>query len=468
MNTICALATPMGVSAIGVVKMSGTEALEIADRCFTPAKGVSKVAEAEGYRLLYGWWKHPGTGETIDDVVLSVFRAPHSYTGDDVVEIACHGSTFILQEVIQSLLVAGCRMAAPGEFTQRAFAAGKMDLSQAEAVADLISSRTRSSARMALTQMRGGFRKKIEATRETLLHFCALMELELDFPEEDVEFADRSELIALCSQQRADLQRLADSFSRGAVLKSGIPVAIVGSTNAGKSSLLNLILGEDKAIVTDIHGTTRDTIEDTVILDGKEFRLIDTAGIRETTDTVEEIGIQRSFAAMQRAELILWVIDGTKDDNVIKGEYAQLSEHWQDKRVIALLNKCDLFTEAEGDAKRSLLNTLSNGSFSVLTISARHFTHADDITFLLVSSYNEMYGETESEDLIVYNARHFEALSNAVSALDRVLLGLESGISGELVSMDLRDALRHLAEITGEISSSDILHHVFKNFCIGK
>lgn len=468
MDTICALATPVGVAAIGVIKISGNDALEIVRRCFSPAKGMPDISEAKGYSLLYGWWKHPESGETIDDVVLAIFRAPHSYTGENVVEISCHGSTFILQEVMKSLVAAGCRMAKAGEFTQRAFTAGKMDLSQAEAVADLISSRTRSSARMALTQMRGGFRKKIDSIRERLLHFCALMELELDFPEEDVEFADRSELITLCIQEKEVLKSLADSFARGAVIKNGVPVAIAGSTNAGKSSLLNLLLGEDKAIVTEIHGTTRDTIEDCIVLDGREFRLIDTAGIRKTTDMVEEIGIQRSLSAIERSEIVLWVIDGSRPNDAIKQEHNELSAYWDSKYVIAIINKKDMLTPAMVIEKTQLLESLPAHPDDIISISARDISDAELITDKLTTSYNKMYGEVETDDLIVCNVRHYEALTNATKTLDKVLQGLQSGLSGELVSMDIKETLQYLSEITGEISSTSVLHHIFAHFCIGK
>lgn len=467
-DTICALATPQGTSAIGVVKISGPQSLSIVDKCFEPLNNFQKPSQAQGYTLQYGWWINPSKKEEkIDDVIIAVYKAPHSYTGEDLIEISAHGSTFILGEIISILISNGCRIAQPGEFTKRAFTSGKMDLSQAEAVADLISSKTKSAARIALSQMRGGFRKKIEQIREELINFYSLVELELDFSEEDVEFANRTQLKELCYKIKTELSSLADSFNTGQVIKNGIPIAIVGATNAGKSSLLNLLLGEEKAIVTDIHGTTRDTIEDSIIIDGKEFRLIDTAGIRKTTDVIEGIGIERSKQAISKANFILYVIDLTKTETKISEEISIMRPLFRTKHVIAVLNKNDLVQANEIKYKSKLIIDALSPAEHVI-ISSKDASYSSLVTKKLLEVYHEVFGGFEQEDVIIYNIRHFQAIKHALKSIENVINGIDQNISGELLSMDIREALNHLGEITGEISSNDILNNIFKNFCIGK
>ena len=425
-DTICAIATAPG-GAIGIIRVSGPDAIAITDRLFTPASG-NPLAERAAYTLTFGQILSPA-GEVVDEVLVSLFRAPHSYTGEDSVEISCHGSAYILQQVMQLLIGQGCRAAGPGEYTQRAFLNGKMDLSQAEAVADLIASTSAATHRMAMNQMRGGFSRELALLRDQLLHLTSLMELELDFSDhEDLEFADRSELEAIAARVEQVIARLADTFSVGNALKNGVPVAIVGETNAGKSTLLNALLNEERAIVSDIHGTTRDVIEDTLSLGGITFRFIDTAGIRQTTDTIESLGIERSFQKLEQADIVLWVIDATR--------------------------------------ARDAFDDLPDNAF-VMSLSAKQKDGLADLQKRLVDFAS--LPDLSQTDVVVSNVRHYEALTHALTAIHRVQDGLASGLSGDFVSQDLRECLHHLGEIVGgTIETDEVLGNIFKHFCIGK
>ena len=401
-------------------------------------------------------------GEIIDEVLIGLFKSPHSYTGEDCVEISCHGSSFILQQVMQLLIRKGCRAAGPGEFTQRAFLNGKMDLSQAEAVADLIASSSAATHRMAMNQMRGGFSRELSALRERLLHLTSLMELELDFSDhEELEFADRSELETIAGDIEKVISGLVHSFSVGNVLKNGIPVAIVGETNAGKSTLLNTLLNEEKAIVSDIHGTTRDVIEDTVNLSGITFRFIDTAGIRDTHDTIENMGIARSFHKMEQAEIVLWVVDNTCAEAQIRQLSPRILPLCSNKQLIILLNKSDQVSAVPTKLSGLPENTVT------LSISAKEKTGIQELQNLLVKTAS--VPELTSSDLIVTNVRHYEALSLALEDIHRVQNGLQTHLSGDFISQDLRECLFHLAEIVGgEITADEVLGNIFMKFCIGK
>lgn len=457
-STICAIATAPG-GAIGVVRVSGPNAIAFTDKIFKPFHG-SALVERKSHTLTFGNILS-STGEPIDEVLVSVFRAPHSYTGEDSTEISCHGSAYILNKVLQELIHAGCTMAAPGEYTERAFLNGKMDLSQAEAVADLIASSSAASHRMAMNQMRGGFSRELAQLREQLLHITSLMELELDFSDhEDLEFADRSELKELAKHIQSVIGKLVDSFSVGNALKNGVPVAIVGETNAGKSTLLNALLNEERAIVSDIHGTTRDVIEDTINLGGITFRFIDTAGIRETTDEIETLGIERSYSKMEQADIVLWVIDA----NEANAQYDKLRDNilsrCEDKKLMIILNKSDIAT-----SEIHLPNLPED--VDIYRMSAKQKTGLQELQQHLIAAAS--IPEISSTDVIVSNARHYEALSQALESITRVLEGLELQLSGDLVSQDLRECLFHLAEITGgDITTDEVLGNIFKNFCVGK
>ena len=476
-DTICAPATPAG-GAISVIRISGAKAIEIAGSLFTPKSGKSLAQRAAG-TVAFGDISD-ADGETLDEVLVTLFRAPHSYTGEDSVEISCHGSAYIVSRLLQSLIAKGCRMARPGEFTQRAFLNGKMDLSRAEAVADLIASTSAASHRVALKQMRGQFSEELAALRDKLLHLTTLLELELDFSDhEDLEFADRTQLQDITEEIRAKLSRLASSFRLGNAIKNGTPVAIVGDTNAGKSTLLNTLLGEEKAIVSDVHGTTRDAIEDTVNIGGTLFRFIDTAGIRQSDDKVEQIGISRTFQKLEEAEIVLWVIDSTdwQKSLRLKSEILPLCAG---KSLLLLFNKSDLIglndlthpSAPNGtnvpQAAAAMLSAFADISAEHLFITAQASSSCAPVVSYLEKAAAQTATATQN-DIIITNERHYAAILSALADLDRVSSGLRDGLPGDLISQDLRSVLFHLAEITGgAITSDEVLHSVFKSFCIGK
>lgn len=463
-DTICAIATAQG-GAIGTIRVSGKEAISITDKIFTPVGG-APLSERKPYTLTFGHIMSEN-GEIVDEVLVSLFRGPHSYTGENSTEISCHGSSYILQQVMQLLVKNGCRAAGPGEFTQRAFLNGKMDLSQAEAVADLIASTSAATHRMAMSQMRGGFSRELSALREKLLHLTSLMELELDFSDhEELEFADRSELSEIASQVETVINGLVHSFSVGNAIKNGIPVAIIGETNAGKSTLLNALLNEERAIVSDIHGTTRDVIEDTMNIDGVMFRFIDTAGIRETSDKIESIGIERSFQKLDQASIVLWVIDSTEAKEQIEALKERVIPRCEGKKLILVMNKCDVTPDSAvvSDAATYLPD---NVCMETISISAKNRKGIAELQELLVKA--AALPEVTQNDVVVSNIRHYEALTHALEAIHRVQDGLEMNLSGDLISQDLRECLFHLAEIVGgEITNDEVLGNIFRNFCIGK
>lgn len=528
-STICAIATPAG-GAISVVRVSGPEAINATARIFVPA-GTRSITEKQGGTLTFGRIVDPVNGETVDEVLVSLFRTPHSYTGEDCTEISCHGSSYIQTRVVQLLIAQGCVMAQPGEYTQRAFLNGKMDLSQAEAVADLIASTTAANHRMAMQQMRGGFSKRLKDLREQLLKLTSLMELELDFSDhEDLEFASRTELYDLAQNVRAQIDRLCRSFSLGNALKRGFPVAIVGETNAGKSTLLNALVGEQRALVSHIHGTTRDTVEESIMLGDTLIRFIDTAGIRATDDAVEQMGIERTYEKIDEADIVIWMLDAT---NAL-AQYRALKDKvlCPDKHYLIVLNKTDLISDKElqdiqaqlrseigsvsqaetrkrkkpdlgADCATESLsqtetgnnsqtetgnndNDTANGfagktsrtvkeadsvtaSVKLLGISAHEELHIEYLTHALEQTLSTLRGTVGNEaDVIVSNARHYEALNHAGLSLDRVIEGLRSGLSGDFISQDLRECLYYLGSIIGEIPVESVLHSIFKNFCIGK
>ena len=460
---ICALATPAG-GAIGIIRLSGNNAITITDQVFTAANGKS-LEEAKPYTLHYGEIKDKD-GNTIDDVLVSVFRAPHSYTGENSTEISCHGSRYILQQVLHRFTEVGCRQAEPGEYTRRAYLNGKMDLSQAEAVADLIASTNKATHKMALSQLKGHFSNELSLLREKLLKMTSLLELELDFSDhEELEFADRSELQALAEEINHKITTLAHSFETGNALKQGVAVAIVGKTNVGKSTLLNRLLHEEKAIVSDIHGTTRDVIEDTTLIDGITFRFIDTAGIRKTDDVVENIGIERTFQKMEEAKIVIWLLD----EQPSASEIEEMKLKNQGKKLLVVFNKMD---KLENDKLAFDKLTHSCGSDSSepeapLFISARTGENVSSLEQALVKAAD--IPEITENDVIITSARHYEALLRAHDSLSRVLESMEMGMSGDIIAEDLKMVLEELGEITGgQISSQETLNNIFKYFCIGK
>ena len=474
-HTICAVSTASG-GAIGVVRVSGPQAISITEHIFRAVNG-KPLSERKSSSLTFGHIVDEND-KVVDEVLVSLFRAPHSYTGEDATEISCHGSSYILQRVVQLLLAAGCEAAAPGEFTQRAFLNGKMDLSQAEAVADVIASTTAASHQVAMSQMRGDFSKQLGALREQLVHLTSLLELELDFSDhEDLEFADRSALDAIAAQIESVTQRLADSFATGNVLKNGLPVAIVGSTNSGKSTLLNALLHDDRAIVSDVHGTTRDVIEDTFTLGGTLFRFIDTAGLRSTEDVVEQMGIARSRQKLEEAKIVLFVVDATQVASQMEALGAEILEAMNGRPLVVLFNKADLLEEkAMNDLlTQPLAHWISGASLSSqqeppivkLSISAKEGLGLDTLTNTLVRLAQE--NTTSAGDIIVTNARHYAALTAALADIRRVRQGLSTHLSGDFVAQDLRECLFHLAEITGgAVTTDEVLGTIFKNFCVGK
>ena len=449
-DTICALATAPG-GALGIIRISGPQALEILSHVFS-----KDLSNAKPNTIHYGHIKD-GT-EIIDEVMVSIFHAPHSYTGEDSAEISCHGSRYILNKVLELLIQNGCRMAQPGEYTQRAFLNGKMDLSQAEAVADLIASGNKATHQIAMSQLRGNFSSELSRLREQLLKLTSLLELELDFSDhEDLEFADRNELLDIANKINNRITHLARSFETGQALKNGIPVAIVGRTNVGKSTLLNKLLRDDRAIVSSVHGTTRDTVEDVIDIQGVTFRFIDTAGIRQTTDEVEQIGISRTYAAIEKARIVLWLIDAEPTSEDIQ----DMQNRCKDKSLIIIQNKID---EQDTPQLSNLKPQLSN----LLRISAKQGTNLDQLEQAIFESAN--IPELSEQDIIVTSARQYHSLLSAQENLSRVLSSLESGLSGDLVSEDLKLVLDDLANITGQgrILTNEILENIFTHFCVGK
>ena len=462
-ETICAPATGNG-GAIAVIRLSGSQSIVICDKIFFPSDKTIKLTEQKGFTLIYG--DILSGNVIIDDVLVSVFRSPHSYTGENSVEISYHASPFIQRKILELLILKGAVPALPGEFTQRAFMNGKMDLSQAEAVADIIASNTASAHRVAINQMRGGFSAEIGKLRSELLNFASLIELELDFGEEDVEFADRNELKAIISSVKELSDNLAKSFLLGNVIKNGIPVAIIGKPNSGKSTLLNALLNEEKAIVSEIPGTTRDTIEDTIVIDGIEYRFIDTAGLRETTDVVELLGIKKTHEKIEQASVIM-LIDDVNDDaesiNRISGIIRELIRN-TGKRLLILINKIDLAEEG----KLALLakNILTENNDLLLFISAKEKRGLDDLRLKLAQVVEKE--RLNSDSVIITNIRHYEALTKVSESLSRVEEGLNNNLPEDLIAIDIRHAIHYLGEITGEITTDELLGNIFRNFCIGK
>ena len=497
-GTICAPATIPGTGAISIIRVSGKEALAIADKIID-LKGES-LSETEGYRLRYGTI-FAADGSVLDNVIVSVFRAPHSYTGENSVEISCHASRFIVNAILELLVNAGARIAAPGEFTRRAFVNGKMDLAQAEAVADVIASQSAASHKVAMNQLKGGFSSELKVLRDKLLKMTSLLELELDFSEEDVEFASRSELGALVNEALSHIGRLTDSFSRGNAIKNGVPVAIVGATNTGKSTLMNALLGEDRAIVSDIAGTTRDTIEEMLNLGGVMFRFIDTAGIRETDEIVEKIGIERTFKKMDEASIVLGMTDLSRGEASVLADaeyiWDKVNACVAGREFLLLVNKCDVdesesvmageghvagyagtgFTEtgsgagsADKTGKMARIEAALREkgiSAKLIPISAKTGYGLTVLTEALAEIGRRITGDTD--ETLVTNIRHYEALVRAATALGRVRDGLQvATLPPDLIAQDLREALYHLGEIVGEISTEEVLGNIFRNFCVGK
>ena len=462
-DTIVALATPSGAGAIAVIRLSGSSAITIADACFKSVKSTKKLSSQKTHTIHLG--HIIDADKTIDEVLVSIFKNPNSYTGEDVVEVSCHGSNYIQQEIIQLFLRKGCRMATAGEFTLRAFLNGKLDLSQAEAVAELIASDNEASHKIAMQQMRGGFSSEISKLREQLLNFASLIELELDFAEEDVEFADRTEFKSLIERISFVLKRLIDSFAVGNVIKNGIPVAIVGEPNVGKSTLLNALLNEERAIVSEIAGTTRDTIEDEISIGGIGFRFIDTAGIRETKDVVESIGIKKTFEKIDQAQVVIYLFDvdviandKLKSRNVAL-EIEKIKNKYPQKPLIILGNKVDKINDSE-------VANLKAQIPDIQFLSAKTGRGVEELTHSLLDLINT--GALRNNKTIVTKTRHYDALLKAFEETQKVKEGLETGLSGDLLAIDIRQALYHFGEITGEITNDDLLGNIFANFCIGK
>lgn len=452
-NTIIALATPSGTGAIAVIRVSGPEAIEVSDTVFKSVRG-KKLKNQKSHTIHLG---HIIENEKVmDKVLVSLFKGPNSYTGEDIVEISCHGSPYIQQQIIQIFLRKGCYMASAGEFTLRAFLNGKMDLSQAEAVADLIASDSEAAHEIAMQQMRGGFSNEIQKLREELLNFASLIELELDFSQEDVEFADRTQFNELLNRISEVLKKLIDSFALGNVIKNGIPVAIVGEPNVGKSTLLNTLLNEERAIVSDIAGTTRDTVEDQISINGINFRFVDTAGIRETKDIVEKIGIERTFEKIDKAKLIIFLFDSPDFD---KAELENIRNRYPNKSLLPICNKVDLLSNTE-------INQLKSEIPNTLFISAKAkkgISELEKELLLLIDS-----GVLNGDETIVTNSRHYDALLKALEEIQKVKEGMDVGLASDLMAIDIRQTLFYLGEITGSVTTDDLLGNIFSNFCIGK
>ena len=479
-DTICAPATVPGTGAISVIRVSGPDTFAVVDRVISLKRGTA--AESRGYSAHFGTVSDQG--EMVDEVIVSVFRAPHSYTGEDSVEISCHASAYVVQRILELLSAAGARLAEPGEFTRRAYVNGKMDLAQAEAVVDVIASSSQAAHRVAMNQLRGKYSDRLHELRDELLQLTALMELELDFSEEDVEFADRSRLRALVDDAISHTSRLADSFRDGNAIRNGVPVAIVGAANSGKSTLLNCLLGEERAIVSDIAGTTRDTIEETMVLDGVLYRFIDTAGLRDTADTIEKIGIDRAYRKLSEADIVLALIDATTAPQCARESLADIASRINpDQTLIVVRNKIDLGgavasaaavgeavpvasevesgdSAAAGDRAADCVSAAATVAISALT--------GEGVDALRNAITRSQAGRYSASEILVTNARHHEALRHACESLTLVRKGLETDLSGDFISQDLREALYHLGSITGEISTDEVLGEIFQHFCIGK
>jgi tRNA modification GTPase len=465
-DTICAVSTPPGKGAIAVIRCSGSDALKIADKIIKMPGRKEKISVQPANTVHFS--EIYDGSQLVDQVVVSIFRAPHSYSGEDIIEISCHGSPYIQKKILELLVKSGARMATAGEFTMRAFLNGKLDLTQVEAVADLIASGSEASHRVAMNQMRGGFTREIKKLREKLLSFTSLIELELDFSEEDVEFADRGQLRDLLEEIIKVLERLSDSFTLGNVIKHGIPVAIIGKTNAGKSTLLNLLMNEERAIVSEIAGTTRDSIEDVINIGGVHFRFIDTAGLRHTEDAVEKLGIERTWKKIDQAVIIIQVIDFNSSPDEIIQLSQQIKEvnGGETKHRIVILNKIDLVSAEKIETLVKKFKKLLNTGEPLIPMSAKSGNNLPRLEQALL----EVAGSTvtDENDVIITNVRHYEAIVRALSAMRRATEGLSGGLPGDLLAQDIREALHYLGEITGEITTDEILGNIFKNFCIGK
>ncbi len=481
-ETICAIATATG-GALGIIRISGQEAIEIASNIFIPKNRKQSFAEMHNNYTVFGLIKDGD--ETLDEAMATKFQAPHSYTGEDSVEFSCHGSAYILNRVIQILVSKGCRLANPGEFTERAFLNGKIDLSQAEAVADLIASRSKVAHKVAMNQLKGGFKDRIAELRKKLLNIQSLLELELDFSDhEDLEFADRTKLISLAEEIKKEMESLIHSFTSLNTVKSGIPVAIIGNTNVGKSTLMNALLSDSRAIVSDIAGTTRDTIEEPLIINGVEFRLIDTAGIRETNDVVEKLGINKTFQVIDNSPIIIWVVSAP---DILKGESSGYDKEItrifkKEKKLIIVINKIDVLSNDESKEKaeliiKELINKIYKSDskieygcktkqVSIVMTSAKNGKGLGSLEKELSNAAH--IDETAPADIIVVNERHYQALSKAVINIKSVIDGMNNHLSADLISQDLRETNFHLSSISGEITSQDVLNNIFSNFCIGK
>lgn len=462
-STICALSTPHGISAIAQIRVSGKDSFKICDKIFKSKKGI-KIEDLNANTLIFG--EILDELKVIDEVIVSKFIAPQSFTGENSIEISSHGSTYIIEEILSLLIKNGAKYANPGEFTQRAYLNGKFDLAQAEAIADLIASESEASHKLALNQMKGGVSAELKVMRDELLDMTSLLELELDFSDEDVEFADRSKLLFLLDSIITHTNNLIDSFKVGDAIKNGVPVAIIGSTNTGKSTLLNAILNEERAIVSDIHGTTRDYLEDKIIINGITFRFIDTAGIRDSNEIIEKIGIERSFEKIKKASIILLILDST-NPNSFGGSLEILQNNVnEDQIVFVLLNKIDLVEKSNIDVLEKIKNTCNVKIYKILEISAKQKIGIDDLKILITEL--PQFKTFNSSSTLITNYRHLEALKASNSALERARIALNGSLPSDLVSQDIRESIFHLSEITGEINTEEILGNIFSKFCIGK